>query len=79
MAQEIPVGFRLPLYRSLTEVVLMAGAPKGLIVLNGSLMAFFIISMHFFYIIPINILIHLGAIFLTKQDDRFFEQYQKRF
>lgn len=73
MAEEIPVGFRLPLYRSLTEEVLLAGAPKGMIVLNVSLMAFFILSMHFLWIIPVNIIIHIGAVFLTKQDDRFFD------
>lgn len=73
MAEETPIGFRLALYRSLTEEVLIAGAPKGVIVLNVSLMALFIITLHFFWIIPINIIIHIGAIFLTKEDDRFFD------
>lgn len=73
MVDEFPVGFRLPLYRSLTEEILLAGAPKGMIVLNVSLMAFFIMTMHFLWIIPLNIVIHIGAVFLTKQDDRFFD------
>lgn len=73
MTDETPVGFRLPLYRSLTEEILLAGAPKGMIVLNVSLMAFFIMTMHFLWIIPLNIVVHIGAVFLTKQDDRFFD------
>jgi type IV secretion system protein VirB3 len=71
--ENIPTGFRLPLYRSLTEQILMAGAPKSVIVLNGTVMAFFILSMHFFWIVPLNIVVHFGAIYLTKKDDQLFD------
>jgi type IV secretory pathway TrbD component len=71
--EENQLGFRLPLYRSLTEQILIVGAPKSVIVVNSMVMAIFILSLHFFWIIPLNLLIHFGAIYLTKQDDQFFD------
>jgi type IV secretion system protein TrbD len=71
--EDNPLGFRLPLYRSLTEQILIVGAPKSVIVVNGMVMAIFILSLHSFWIIPLNIIIHFGAIFLTKLDDQIFD------
>ncbi|MEN6623228.1 MAG: VirB3 family type IV secretion system protein [Smithella sp.] len=68
-----PLGFRLPLYRSLTEQILLAGAPASVIVANAAIMGIFILSLQFFWIIPLNILIHFGAIYLTKQDPQYFD------
>ena len=34
-----PEGFEVPLYRSLTEPILMGGAPRGLAILNGTIAA----------------------------------------
>lgn len=72
MSQEA-IGYTLPLFRSLTEQVLFAGAPRIVIAGNCMILAFFVISMHFFWIIPLNIIVHFGAIYLTKYDDQFFE------
>ena len=71
--EEQPLGFQLPLYRSLTEQILIAGAPKSVIVVNSMVMAIFILSLHFFWILPLNLIIHYGAIYLTKQDDQLFD------
>jgi type IV secretion system protein VirB3 len=32
-------GFEVPLYRSLTEPILLGGAPRGIAILNGTLAA----------------------------------------
>ena len=36
---QVPHGFALPLHRSLTEPVLMGGAPRAVAILNGTLAA----------------------------------------
>lgn len=63
----------LPFYRSLSEQVLLLGVPKPVIVLNCLIAYLFIFDLHFFYIIPVNIAIHFGAVYLAKNDDQFFD------
>ena len=36
---EMPQGFAVPVHRSLTEPILLAGAPRALAILNGTLAA----------------------------------------
>lgn len=72
-AEEAPADFSLPLYRSLTEPILFAGAPRPVIVLNLVVMFIFLISLHFIWIVPLNLFIHFGAIYITKQDPQAFE------
>lgn len=68
-----PAGFRLPLFRSLTEQVLVLGAPRGFMVMNLMMLAIFVVSFHFFYIVPLHVILHFGAIYLAKHDAQFFE------
>lgn len=35
----LPPGYEVPLHRALTEPVLIAGAPRGFVILNGTLAA----------------------------------------
>ncbi|MGL5257600.1 MAG: VirB3 family type IV secretion system protein [Proteocatella sp.] len=65
--------YGLPFYRSLSEQILMFGAPKGILILNGLLGFLFIVDFNFFWIIPVNILLHFGCIYLAKNDDQFFD------
>ena len=65
--------FELPFYRGLTEKALVLGVPKSVIAVNMLVAVLFILDFHFFYIIPLNILIHFGAIYVCKGDAQFFE------
>lgn len=65
--------FELPFYRSLSEQILLLGAPKPILILNGLILVLFIVDFHFWPIIPINLLIHFGSIYLAKNDDQFFD------
>ena len=74
MSQEKdPTRFDLPLFRSLTEPIMFMGAPRPVIVLNLVVMFIFLISLHFIWIIPFNLAIHFGAIYITKQDPQAFD------
>lgn len=63
----------LPIYRSLTEQILILGVPKPILVLNFLVAFLFCFNLHFYYIIPISIVVHCGAIYLAKNDDQFFD------
>lgn len=68
-----PYRFSLSLYRSLTEPILMAGAPPMMIVFNFMIMCIFLFSFHFIWILPLNLAIHFGVIYVTKQDPQAFD------
>lgn len=70
--KDIP-WFHLPFYRSLSEQILLMGAPKSVLIINGLIMLLFIVDFHFWYIIPMNLLVHFGCIYLAKNDAQFFD------
>ena len=63
----------LVFYRGLTEQFLFMGAPRVAIMLNGLIGFLFIVNFHFWYIIPFNIIFHIGCVYLSKHDDQFFD------
>lgn len=74
---EFPPGFQLPLFRALTEQDLMSGVPRKVMVLNGMMFLILVFVLHSWWIIPLNILVHLGAMALTKQDEQFFDCFSR--
>lgn len=66
-------GHQLPMFRSLTEEILLFGAPKSLIVLNTAVAAIFILSFHFFFILILNLALHILAVSLSKKDGQIFD------
>lgn len=60
-------SYRLPLFKSLTEVFLLAGAPRDLAIFNGTIAVMFII-LHAFYVLPLNVIIHIVGVYLGKKD-----------
>ncbi|MDA0967498.1 MAG: VirB3 family type IV secretion system protein [Proteobacteria bacterium] len=65
-------GFEIPLHRSLTEPILIAGVPRIFAILNFTFCAALVLGYKSWYIIPITIVLHLAAVFLTKKDADFF-------
>ena len=69
-----PVAWaNLPFYRSLSEQILLFGAPKSVLILNGIVMILFIVDFSFWYIVPISLAVHFFCIYLAKNDDQFFD------
>lgn len=71
--QESITDFRLPICKPLTEKVLLAGAPKNVIVFNAMIAGFFLLSLHFIWILPVNAAVYFGSIYLTSIDSQFFD------
>ncbi len=65
--------FKLPLFAALTELVLLMEAPPPMIVFNVCLAGIFVLSFHFFWVIPLNLAIHAANIYVTKQDAAAFD------
>ena len=66
-------GFEVPLHRSLTEPILLAGVPRKMALLNGTLMAAFALGAQSLIAVPIGIGFHLVFALLTRVDPNFFD------
>jgi type IV secretion system protein VirB3 len=66
-------GFTVPVHRSLTTPLLMAGAPRSLAILNGTLTAALGLGLHCLWAFPLGILVHIVAVIAAKQDPYYFE------
>jgi type IV secretion system protein VirB3 len=72
MEHEIP-GYAVPLYRSLTAPLLLAGAPRAMAILNGTLTAALGLGLHCLYALPLGVVVHLVAVLAAKHDPQYFE------
>ena len=74
MSGALPPGFTVPLHRSLTEPVLMGGAPRAVAILNGTLAAAVGLGLQLWLAgIVFWIVGHGLAVFTAKRDPKFLE------
>lgn len=67
-------GFEVPLYRSLTEPVLLAGAPRSVAVVNGTIAAALGLGLQLWLAgLILWIVGHSIAVFAAKRDPAFVE------
>lgn len=67
-------GFEVPLYRSLTEPVLLAGAPRAVAVVNGTIAAALGLGLRLWVAgLVLWIVGHSIAVFAAKRDPAFVE------
>jgi type IV secretion system protein VirB3 len=67
-------GFEVPLYRSLTEPVLLAGAPRAVAIINGTLAAALGLGLRLWLAgLLLWIVGHSIAVFAAKRDPDFVE------
>jgi type IV secretion system protein VirB3 len=65
-------GFAVPLHRSLTEPVLLAGAPRGFAILVGTLAAAIGLGLRLWLAgLIIAVACHAFAVWVTKRDPAF--------
>lgn len=65
-------GFEVPLHRSLTEPVLLAGAPRSFTILNGTLAAAIGLGLRLWIAgVLIWIIGHAVAVWVTRKDREF--------
>lgn len=66
-----------PIYRALTQPILLGGVPRELAILNATFNAAVVFGMHSLLGIPIFLIIHLGALALAKKDPQFFQTFRR--
>ncbi len=69
-----PDGFEVPLHRALTEPILLAGAPRSIAIVNGTLAAAVGLGLQM-WLSGLTLLLvgHTLAVFAAKRDPQFVE------
>jgi type IV secretion system protein VirB3 len=71
---QLPPGFEVPVHRALTEPILLAGAPRGLAILNGTLAAAIGLGLRLWVAgLVIWAVGHALAVWAAKRDPHFVE------
>ncbi len=67
-------GFEVPLHRSLTEPILLAGAPRAVTIINGTLAASVGLGLRLWVAgILLWFIAHMVAVWATRKDPAFVE------
>ena len=69
----LPDRFEVPIHRSLTEPILLAGLPRSFAFVLWTLATVVVIGLYQLWYIPVHVGLHLLFVFLTKREPRFFE------
>ncbi|NVN92971.1 MAG: VirB3 family type IV secretion system protein [Desulfuromonadales bacterium] len=70
-------GFDIPIHRSLTQQIMLAGVPRDIAILNGTFVATFGLGLHSFWSIPVGLIIYTLAVVATKKDPQFFGCFRR--
>jgi type IV secretion system protein VirB3 len=71
-------GFEIGFHSSLSEPVTIAGVPRMIAVLNGTLTAVLALGLQVPLIgIPLGMAVHAGAYWLNKRDPYFFDALKR--
>lgn len=70
-------GFNVPIRRSLTQPILIGGAPREFAILNATIGTVLVLSFHSLFGLPLCIGIHYLAVMLTKEDSQFLETFKR--
>ena len=74
VSQELIAGFEAPVHRALTEPILLAGAPRAVAILNGTVSAAIGLGLRLWIAgLVVWALGHMAAVWAAKRDPLFVE------
>ena len=72
--EQLPEGFEIDLFTSLTQPILFGGVPRTFAILNGTMTAIISLPLGLPLLgLPIGLCAHALAAWMTKRDSYFFE------
>jgi type IV secretory pathway TrbD component len=73
----LPEGFEVPIHRSLTEPILVAGLPRGFAILLWTPGMVVILGLYQVWFLPVQLALHLLFVALTRHEPHFFEVFKR--
>lgn len=78
MKSALPDGFEVPLHRSLTEPILLAGAPRAVAIVNGTLAAALSLGLQVWLLgLLFWVVGHTLAVWGAKSDPQFMDVFAR--
>ena len=71
-------GFEGPIHRSLTQTIMIAGAPREITIANGTLTAAMVLGMQTLMGLPLGLIIQVLAVAISKHDPQFFATFRRQ-
>lgn len=71
-------GTPIEIHRSLTEQIMLGGAPRTIALLNGTLGAALGLGLHSPTAVPLCVLLHVLAVRAAKKDPQFFDAFKRQ-
>ena len=71
-------GFEVPIHRSLTQTIMIAGAPREITIANGTLTAAMVLGMQTLLGLPLGLIIQALAVAISKHDPQFFATFRRQ-
>lgn len=62
-----------PLHTSLTEEITYVGIPKNVVILIGGLAVYTGVIFSTFYLLPLNGIMYIAALWMTQNEPQFFD------
>jgi type IV secretion system protein VirB3 len=72
-AKDETPGFCVPLHRSLTEPMLVAGVPPQIAIGLGSVTAILVLAWHFYALVPVLLIAYVAAVAVCRRDPYAFD------
>ena len=70
-------GYSVVIHRSLTQPILLGGAPREFAILNVTFGAALVFGLQSLLAIPLVALVHAGAVALAKYDPYFLDTFKR--
>ena len=70
-------GYEVPIHSSLTQPILILGVPREFALLNGTLTAALVFGLHSIFALPLGVIAHITAVYLTKRDPQFLKTFRR--
>ena len=71
-------GYEMPLHRSLTELMLMGGAPRSVAIVNGTLAAALGLGLRLWFVgVVVGVVGHALAVWAAKADPQFMDVFSR--
>jgi type IV secretion system protein VirB3 len=68
-------GLEVPVHRSLTQPIMVAGLPRNLALLLWTATAAFALGLHQLWVLPLSLALHAVFAAMAKRDPSFFDVF----
>jgi type IV secretory pathway TrbD component len=70
-------GFEVPVHHSITQPVLVGGAPREFAIINATISVSLVVGLGSLLGIPIGLILHSVAVKLAKKDPLFLDTFRR--